>query len=111
MRIKPINKFLRIFLSPSIIGVTLAPFGVYLRKDHMEDKVVINHESIHWKQQKEMLIIFFYIWYFSEWIIRSFYQKGVYRKLLMEREAYDNELNLKYLETRKPYSWLRLKKK
>ena len=73
---------------------------------------IINHEKIHWKQQMEMLIIFFYFWYLIEWFIRLFINgKAAYRSLSFEREAYDNDDNLEYLKTRKPYSWLKYMKK
>jgi hypothetical protein len=112
MRIKKINKFLDFFLSKSVIGITLAPFGIYVREDHLNDIVVINHEKIHWKQQMEMLILFFYIWYLSELLIRvmSGVEKAYYN-LSMEREAYRNEKNLDYLMIRKMYSWVKYLKK
>ena len=32
----------------------------------------INHECIHTEQMKEMLYIFFYLWYLIEWIVKLF---------------------------------------
>ena len=108
MKVKEMSGFLKFFLSKNIIGITLAPFGIYLSKKYLSNVETINHESIHWKQQVEMLIIFFYAWYLIEWFIRIFTNFGnSYRSLSFEREAYDNDGNLKYLETRKPYSWLK----
>lgn len=105
MKIKPVNKFLNIFLSDRIIGITLCPFGIYLRKFN---SIVINHESIHWKQQVEMLIIFFYLWYLIEFLIKTITTVGHgYENLSFEREAYNNERNLNYLSERKPFSWLK----
>lgn len=73
----------------------------YLVGDRM-----INHESIHTAQMKEMLWIFFYLWYVLEWILKLFkYGSKSYRNISFEREAYDNEYNLKYLDSRKHYSW------
>ena len=65
-----------------------------------------NHERIHSEQMKEMLFIGFYLWYLVEWIIRLFGKGNAYRNLSFEKEAYDNEDNLTYLDTRKPYAWL-----
>ena len=105
MKIKPINKFLRFFLSKNVIGITLCPFGIYIDKT---DVHTVNHEKIHWKQQLEMLVIFFYIWYLIEYLIKLFiYGSDAYRNLSLEREAYANEKNLDYLKTRKFYSWLK----
>ena len=83
-------------------GITLAPFGIYVKDGHFS-KRTINHERIHERQQFEMWIIPFYLWYFIEWIVRMF---NVY-KISFEVEAYDNDDNLEYLETRKRFSWIK----
>jgi len=107
-RIKEMGKFVRFITGGWAAGITLAPFGIYIVKRHLENKRMINHESIHWKQQMEMLIIFFYLWYFIEWLIRiPINGKSAYRSLSFEREAYTNDDNLNYLETRKPFSWFK----
>ena len=107
MKIKEINKFINFFTGNSVIGVTLAPFGVFLRKDYISNKTVIRHESIHWKQQLEMLIIFFYLFYVIEWFIRLFMSGNAYRNISFEREAYSNEKNKNYLTERKKYAWVK----
>ena len=91
-------------------------FGVlFVRKDiktHISEKL-INHESIHSKQMKEMLWTPFYIWYVLEWLIKlCIYCDShvAYRMIGFEREAYNNERNLKYLKERKHYCWLKLLK-
>ena len=67
---------------------------------------MINHESIHTKQMKEMLYIPFYLWYGVEWLVKLFkYGKDSYYNISFEREAYANQYDLKYLSNRKPYSW------
>jgi len=106
MKVKKMGWFLSNFFA--IIGITLAPFGIYIHKNYITNKNVINHESIHWKQQMEMLIIFFYLWYLIEWIIRIFVNgKKAYVSLSFEREAYANEANLDYLKTRKHFAWIK----
>lgn len=81
-------------------------------RDQVDDEM-INHESIHSKQIFEMLVIFFYIWYIIEWFIKLFKygdsdedgRGDAYHNISFEREAYDNEKDLEYLNKRKPYSW------
>ena len=68
------------------------------------DDVLINHEKIHLKQQLELLIIPFYIWY-----LISLHRKG-YMNISFEKEAYANEADLDYLNKRKPYSFLKYTK-
>lgn len=103
-----------IFISKHIvpkgfIGITLYPF-IFLRYKYLKgDSALINHEKIHLKQQLELLIIFFYLFYFFEWIIKLFKYKNryiAYRNLSFEREAYQNEINLNYLKTRKNWAFI-----
>lgn len=108
MKIKPMTSFLKIITGGNIAGITLCPFGIYVKEKYVNDKFVINHESIHWKQQLETLVIFFYLLYLLEYIIKLFvYGGNSYRNLSFEREAYNHEKNLNYLSERKHFSWLK----
>ena len=115
--IKYSDKFLdRIGLFMKIGGITLWPF-IILREIYdisppwrRKAARIINHESIHIKQQEEMLILPFYIWYVTEWIIKVpiyFSFQKAYRNISFEREAYDNDDNLSYLSDRKHYAWIK----
>lgn len=67
------------------------------------------HESIHTEQMKELGYIFFYIWYFIEWLLEVLlppYNKA-YHDISFEEEAYNNENNPNYLKSRKRYSWIK----
>lgn len=69
---------------------------------------MIQHEKIHFKQQKEMLFLFFYFWYIIEFIILLVIHKNVdkaYRNISFEKEAYKNETENDYLSTRKFFNW------
>lgn len=116
----PIIKYSDRFLNAiswfmSIGGITLWPF-IVLREKYDSSKWwkgrakrIINHESIHIKQQEELLVIPFYVLYVTEWFIKLFfYGTGAYRNISFEREAYANEKNYKYLESRKRYNWIKL---
>lgn len=93
-------------------AITLWPFGIYfIRKTGFyspEDKVLVNHEMIHWRQSGELIGIFFYLFYFIEWLIKLFfYGSRSYYNLSFEREAKNNERNFNYLKERKMYSWVK----
>ncbi len=91
------------------VGLTLFPFIFLKRKDLKHNAELINHEKIHLKQQQELLIIFFYLFYGLEWSIKLIkYKNGflAYKNLSFEREAYMNENNLYYLEKRKFWTFL-----
>lgn len=116
MKIKPINKFLKFFLGKNIIGITLCPFGIYIKNininsldtEPMSMKYTINHEKIHWQQQLELLVLPFYILYGLEYLIKLFmYGSDAYRNLSFEREAYSNDKKLDYLNNRTHYAWLK----
>lgn len=69
-----------------------------------------NHEAIHTAQMRELLYIFFYLWYGVEWLIRLIQyrnRKVAYKNISFEREAYDKQMSLGYLDQRKHYSWIK----
>ena len=82
-------------------------FGIlFVRKGRTMSETDLNHEAIHTVQMKEMLYIFFYLWYFTEWIVRLFRRGRAYRNISFEKEAYSNQSWLLYLKERKPYAWI-----
>ena len=86
-------------------------FGVIFAKV-TPNNITLNHESIHTAQMKEMLYIFFYLWYIIEFIIIRVLNlfksnKECYYQLSFEQEAYDNQYNLDYLKNRRHYVWLK----
>lgn len=86
-------------------------FGIlFVRNGIIISPTLINHENIHTHQIKELLYIFFYIWYILEFIIRLIQYKNwnqAYRNISFERESYTNENNYIYLSNRKKYSFVR----
>jgi len=91
-----------------IAGITLFPFIIFDSKKSLYNVHIVNHEEIHIRQQMEMLIIFFYIMYLTEYAIGLFKYKNkneAYRNISFEKEAYDNEYDLEYLNNRKIYSF------
>ena len=81
-------------------------FGVlFVRKGCFMSEEDLNHERIHTAQMEEMLYVFFYLWYFIEWLIRLFRKGNAYKNLCFEKEAYNNEDDLTYLSTRPRFAW------
>lgn len=91
-------------------GMALWPF-VLLREEGLKnDTRFLNHERIHFRQQKELLVIFFYGWYGLEYLVRLIQYRNrftAYRNISFEREAYSNEKDLHYLQGRALWSFLR----
>lgn len=83
-------------------------FGlIFARKEFNPlSQVTENHEAIHTAQIRELLFVFFYLWYVIEWLVRLFQyrdRKEAYLNISFEREAYRNQNNLGYLKARKKY--------
>jgi len=70
----------------------------------------INHELIHAAQQKELLYLPFFIWYFFEWLVLLVKYRDhmkAYRHIRFEEEAYQHQNDLSYLEHRKHFQYVR----
>lgn len=99
----------RLLKNTKISGITLFPFILLRKNEYKQNKTLINHEKIHIRQQVELLIIPFYIWYLTEYYLKYLKYKNpqlAYRNISFEREAYDNDQNLNYLNQRKLWRFI-----
>ncbi|MDR7212497.1 hypothetical protein [Flavobacterium piscis] len=90
-------------------GMAVFPFVLMKYDFDKVNKTFVNHEKIHLRQQIEMLIFPFFIWYFSEYVIRLIQYKNTaiaYRNISFEREAYAKETDFNYLKKRPFYQFL-----
>lgn len=85
-------------------------FGIlFARKEYIVSKRTIHHEQIHTIQMKEMLYVFFYLWYIIEWLLLLFKYRNAtkaYFNIRFEQEAYKHETDFDYLKKRKPFAWI-----
>lgn len=91
-------------------GLTFFPFVFLTDKDDKLNTVFINHEKIHIRQQLELLILPFYIWYLTEYLFRLIQykdRKKAYFNISFEREAYTNEKDLNYIKKRPFWNFLK----
>lgn len=93
-------------------GWTLNLFGFFLtRNPESVTERTINHERIHTAQMRELLYIFFYLFYGIEYIVRLALKcnaMAAYRSMSFEQEAYKNDRDMSYLKQRRHYSqWRR----
>lgn len=87
-------------------AVTLGWLIVIRKRDYSEELLV--HEYIHFQQQKETLLIFGYLIYFFELIIKSIYLRSIkkgYFAISFEQEARLFQSIGEYPFTRKPFAW------
>ncbi len=98
------------FLVPKgFTGITFFPF-IFLRKKEMKNnRVLVQHERIHIRQQLELLLIPFFIWYGIEFLYRWIHvknRKKAYHNISFEREAYTFEHDFSYLKKRRFFAFL-----
>jgi hypothetical protein len=99
-------KFLK-FISfvVNISAITLFP--LIISREEMDERT-LRHETIHIYQQRELLILFFYLLYMWDFCYGLFKYKSsstAYRRIRFEQEAYDHESNKEYLEKRPWLNW------
>lgn len=85
------------------LGIAIFPFVFLQHKCLKTDVILVNHERIHLRQQLELLIILFYLWYIVEFLIRLLLYKNwskAYKNISFEKEAYVHEKDLNYLKSR-----------
>lgn len=71
---------------------------------------LLNHETIHVRQQQEMGFVLQWLWYLVEYLVRLAWYRNhdkAYRNTSFEREAYANENDFEYLNARKRWAWVR----
>ncbi|OYQ44355.1 hypothetical protein CHU92_02545 [Flavobacterium cyanobacteriorum] len=91
-------------------GIALYPFIIVNDSSLRGNTRFINHEKIHLRQQAEMLILPFYLWYGIEFIVKMLYYGNrykAYRNVCFEKEAYENEDDIAYLERRRPWNFIK----
>lgn len=98
------------FVPKKASSITLWPFIVLRKKEQKQNATLINHERIHMRQQLELLILPFYLWYGFEFLIRFIRLKNwdkAYRAISFEREGYGNQSDLNYLKKRPFWQFLK----
>ena len=91
-------------------AIVLFPFVLIRYPEDRRNEQLLNHERIHIRQQVELLVLPFYLWYVSEYVWRRLQGKNrfqAYLAISFEREAYANEHNPCYLSRRPFLAFLR----
>ena len=90
-------------------GLAIFPF-IFLASMRLKgDSPFINHERIHLRQQAEMLIVPFFLWYGLEFLVRLIAERNfsrAYHNISFEREAYAMEKDPLYLKNRPFWNFL-----
>lgn len=92
-------------------AMALYPVMLFKHKALKHDPIIVRHEKIHFKQQLELLIVFFYTLYLLDYLFNLLKYRDhskAYFNICFEKEAYQNDCNPDYLKNRKSYAWIRL---
>lgn len=90
--------------------MALYPFIFVRDKKLRGNAEFINHEKIHLRQQAEMLVLPFYIWYIIEYLfllLKFRDKKKAYRNISFEKEAYANQADTTYLKQRPLWNFIK----
>lgn len=93
-------------VAPAYSGMALFPF-ILLRR-HAGDPRLLRHERIHLRQQAELLVLPFYIWYLLEYglyRLRGYSHSRAYHAIRFEREAFAHDMDPGYLERRRVWAF------
>lgn len=94
-------------ISPIEIGAISLGLFVFSR-DEISD-VTRQHETIHYRQWRELGFLFFpllYGWYWLRNRLKGMDGEQAYYEIPFEREAYDQQDTEDYLSKRQHYAWL-----
>ncbi len=97
------------FSALPVQAMAIYPFILFKEEKLKENRVIIRHELIHFRQQLELLVIPFYVFYLLSYLINLVVYRShhlAYLNICFEREAYTNDSNPDYLKNRRFYEWV-----
>ncbi|MEI6022314.1 MAG: hypothetical protein WCQ32_00510 [bacterium] len=98
-----------ISLGDNAMAITFWPLLI-VRPSTKDNAELIRHETIHIRQQIELLVIGAHLLYLVEYCyaryIKKFDKRQAYYYTAIEQEAHRNAMKEDYLKTRKPYAVL-----
>ncbi len=89
-------------------GMALYPFILFRNRQISSDKVILNHELIHHRQQVELWILPFYVLYALHYLLNRMKYPDhhtAYRNIAFEREAYAHDAEPDYLQKRTRFAF------
>ena len=102
-----IPTFISKFTPINVWAITLGPLVIC--KGTLTPRVK-NHETIHYHQYKETYFLGFILLYLYDYFYSAIFKKmgftsKAYKNIRFEQEAYSNDQNLDYLNSRQKNNW------
>ena len=89
----------------SVYAITLFPFIILSEE---VDEYTMNHEMIHFEQQKELYVVGFYFLYvydYAKGMLKYKNKEFAYHQIRFEQEAYFYQNDLGYITKRNKHCW------
>ena len=107
-RMRPLKIYTKKKIFNYYTGLSFFIF-VWISRLEKDEVRLMRHETIHFRQQVEMLFIFHWLFYALFYLVAR--MKGhphwiAYRHNPFEIEAFNNDANVNYLKERQPYKWI-----
>jgi hypothetical protein len=94
--------------------MALWPFIIVKHAGLKQDRILLNHERIHHRQQIELLLVGFYFLYLLHYcwnrLALRLCHHEAYNAIIFEKEAFRHEADLTYLQHRKPFNYVQRKR-
>lgn len=108
---KVVSKLGRLIsLGDRAMALTIYPF-IFVRRSTRGHTELIRHETIHIRQQLELLVVGAWLLFFIEYLYARYIKKldarQAYYFTCLEQEAHRNAIKENYLKIRKPYAMLK----
>jgi len=90
------------------IEINAISFGIWVWSRGEMSETTKRHETIHYKQQLELLFVFQWLLYGLFWLVNLVKHRDgavAYQRIPFEIEAYGNQSKVNYIENRKRYAW------
>ena len=104
--------YTRNFPARGYTALTVWPW-VFIREDCRQKytSTAKRHELTHACQQKECLLLPFFLWYALEWAVKLLVCRldadRAYRSISFEQEAYANQAGVEYNRERRHFAWVK----
>lgn len=88
--------------------MTLCHYLLCLKKKPLPDAIFMNHDNMYARQQKEMFILFFYLWYLIDYVIPRCdrFHHEAYLRISFGDKTYAREAEEAFLKSREPCAFL-----